>query len=268
MQETHSRLPVCCLLKNKSSMWYVTGPTLVLVNVSSAMGFRQAATSNETLATDLDIFTLCITAIVMSSFDFGCVCAAGDLPVEDIFDEEGVELIRICLRIPREVSPPTPLHLCFSFLLLVSSAGGVGLACLQNHKVGQGETSHYANEWYRCQFSSIGFLLPPRPRTSGFRLKTWVYIPEYLLPSTADATGPLFFSKPSAVTNVQDLRAFKHLYFPLFPEDTVALGPRSPPIHCHPQQYCFVNGGHLSSVSFLANSRWCAHLETETTNAE
>lgn len=70
----------------------------------------------------------------MSLFDSVFVCAAGDLPVKDIFDKEGVELIRICLRIPREVSPPTALHLCFSFLLLVSSAGGVTLACLQNHK--------------------------------------------------------------------------------------------------------------------------------------
>lgn len=50
---------------------------------------------------------MCITVVLMSLFDSVFVYAAGDLPVKDIFDEEGVELTRLCLRIPREVSPPT-----------------------------------------------------------------------------------------------------------------------------------------------------------------
>lgn len=41
--------------------------------------------------------------------------AAGDLPVKDLFDIEGIEVFHLCIEIPNEVSIPTFENVCASY---------------------------------------------------------------------------------------------------------------------------------------------------------
>lgn len=66
---------------------------------------------------------------VLPVFASVCVGAAGELPVKDLLGEAGVELIRICLRIPRKVSNIERVLQRSLFIATHGSLGG--LLCLE-----------------------------------------------------------------------------------------------------------------------------------------